>query len=72
MRYGSALQEDFHTVEQEDAALTGLADLIRVEKFELADTFVVIILDTDAAVPLLDFAFRCPKTDIDWLRTVED
>ena len=54
------LQVDFHAVELEDAALASLADLIGVEQLELTCAFVVVVLDTDTAVPLLDLAFRCP------------
>lgn len=54
------LQVDFHAVEHEDTALASLTDLIRIEEFELACAYVVVVLDTDTAVPLLDFAFRCP------------
>ena len=54
------LEEDFHAVELEDTALAGLADLIGVEKLELASAFVVVVLDADASVPLLDLAFRGP------------
>lgn len=72
MKYGSELQEDFHAVELEDAALASLADLIGVEELELACAFVVIVLDTDAAVPLLDLTLRCPKANVDGLGAVED
>ena len=54
------LQVDFHAVEHEDTALASLADLSGVEQLELTCAFVVVVLDTDTAVPLLDLAFRCP------------
>lgn len=53
-------KEDFHAVEHEDLALSSLSDLIGVEEFELACTFVVVVLDADASTPLLDFALRSP------------
>ena len=47
----------FHAVELEDTALASLANLIGVEKFELASAFIVVVLDADASTPLLDLAF---------------
>lgn len=47
---------DFHAVEHEDAAFSGLPDLVGVQQLELSYTLVVVVLDADAAVPLLDFA----------------
>ena len=58
------LEKDFHTVELENLALTGLADLIGVEKLELADTFVVVVLDADASTPLLNLSRLGPESDI--------
>ena len=52
--------KDFHAVELEDTALTGLADLIGVEQLELASAFIVVVLDADASSPLQDLAFRGP------------
>jgi len=49
-----------------------LSDLVGVEKLELADTFVVVVLDTDASAPLLDLSFGCPETDIYWVGSVEN
>ena len=54
------LQVDFHAVEHEDTALASLTYLIRIEEFELACAFVMVVLDADTAVPLLDLAFRRP------------
>ena len=65
-------EEYFHAVEHEDLALSSLSDLIGVEEFELACTFVVVVLDADASMPLLDLALRCPETDVNWVGTVED
>jgi hypothetical protein len=53
-------EKNFHTVEFKQAALPHLPDLVAVEKFELSGTFVVVILDGDAAVPFLDLAVACP------------
>ena len=47
---------DFHAVEHEDTAFSGLPDLVGVQQLELSDTLVVVVLDADAAVPLLDLA----------------
>ena len=47
---------DFHAVEHEDAAFAGLPDLVGVQQLELSDTFIVVVLDADAAVPLLYLA----------------
>lgn len=54
------LEKNFHTVELENTALTGLADLVRVEKLELADTSIMVVLDADAAAPLLDLTLGSP------------
>ncbi len=54
------LEKDFHTVELENTALTGLADLVRVEKLELADTTIMVVFDADATAPLLDLTFGSP------------
>ena len=64
------LEKDFHTVELENTAFTGLANLVRVEKLELTDTFVVVVLDADATAPLLDLTFGSPKAKVDWVRAV--
>jgi hypothetical protein len=66
------LEEDLHAVELENATLAGLSYLVGVEKFELTDTFVVVVLDADAASPLLDLALGRPKTDINWVGSVEN
>lgn len=47
---------DFHAVEHEDTAFSCLPDLVGVQQFELSDTFIVVVLDADAAVPLLYLA----------------
>ena len=65
-------KEDFHAVEHEDLTLSSLSDLIGVKEFELACTFVVVVLDADASTPLLDLALRCPETDVNWVGAVED
>ena len=66
------LEEDFHAVELEDTALAGLADLIGVEKLKLASALVVVVLDADAASPLLDLALGGPELDVNWLGTIKD
>ena len=68
----TSLKEDSQAVQTEYAALAGLADLVGVEKFELADTFVVVVLDADASAPLLDLTLGSPETDIYWVRSVEN
>ena len=68
----TSLKEDSQAVQTEYTALAGLADLVGVEKFELADTFVVVILDADASAPLLDFSLGGPETDIYWVGSVEN
>lgn len=65
------LQINFYAVQFKQATFPHLADLAGVEELELAGTFVVVILDGDAAVPFLDFARACPETDVNRLRTVE-
>ena len=63
-------EKDFHTVELENTALTGLADLIGVEKLELSDTTIMVVLDADAAAPLLDLTLGSPKAKVDWVGAV--
>ena len=66
------LHEYSHAVEHENLTFSGLTNLVRVENLELADTFVVVVLDADASAPLLDLALGGPKTDIYRVRTVEN
>ena len=66
------LQEDFHAVEHKDLAFTRLTDLIGAEQLEFAGALVVVVLDADAASPLLDLTFRGPDTDVNGIRAVED
>ena len=54
------LEKDFHTVELENTAFTGLANLVRVEKLELADTTIMVVLDADATAPLLYLTLGSP------------
>lgn len=61
----------FHAVEFKQAALPHLADLVAVKQFELSVTFIVVILDGDAAVPFLDFTRASPNADVNWLGAVE-
>lgn len=63
---------DFHAVEHEDTAFSGLSDLVGVQQLELSGALVMVVLDTDTAVPLLDLARLCPKSDIHWFRAVEN
>ena len=64
------LEKDFHTVELENTALTGLTDLIGVEKLELSDTTIMVVLDADATAPLLDLTLGSPKAKVDWVGAV--
>ena len=65
------LQKNFHAVEFKEAALPHLADLVAVEEFELTGTFVVVVLDGDAASPFLNLARASPEADVNRLWTVE-
>ena len=66
------LNKNFHAVELEDTALASLANLIGVEEFELASTFIVVVLDADASMPLLDLTLACPEGDVYWVGAVQD
>lgn len=68
----TSLKEDSQTVQTEYAALARLADLVGIEKLELADAFVVVVLDADASAPLLDLSLGGPKTDIYWVGSVKN
>ena len=68
----TSLKEDCQAVQTEYAAFSGLANQVGVEKLELADTFVVVVLDADASAPLLDFSLGSPKTDINRFGAVEN
>ena len=59
-RYKKKLKKNFHAVKFKQAALPHLPDLVAVEKFELTATFVVVILDGDAAMPFLNLARASP------------
>ena len=47
---------DLHAIQHEYAAFPSLTDLVGVQQLELSYTLVVVVLDADAAVPLLDLA----------------
>lgn len=65
------LQKNFHAVEFKQTALPHLADLVAVEEFELTGTFVVVVLDGDAAMPFLDLAGAGPEAHVNRGGTVE-
>ena len=52
--------------------ILGLANLVGVKQLELLDTFVVVVLDTNASAAFLDVALRSPKMDIYRIGTVEN
>ena len=66
------LEEDFHAVELENAALAGLSYLVAIEQFELTDALVVVVLDTDTAVPFLNLALGGPELDVNRFGSVKD
>ena len=47
---------DLHAIQHEYAAFPSLTDLVGVQQLELSDTFVMVVLDADAAVPHLYLA----------------
>ena len=47
---------DLHAIQHEYAAFPSLTDLVGVQQLELSYTLVVVVLDADAAVPLLYLA----------------
>jgi hypothetical protein len=49
-----------------------LSNLVAIEQFKLSSAFVVVVLDTDAAVPLLDLALGGPELDVNRFGTVKD
>ena len=54
------LQKNFHAVEFKQTALPHLADLVAVEELDLTGTFVVVVIDGDAASPFLNLARASP------------
>ena len=66
------LEEDLHAVELEYLTFSRLAYLVGVEQFELASAFVVVVLDTDTAMPLLDLALGGPELDVNRFRSIKD
>ena len=76
--YDSIIVEKFilhiylHAVQHENLALPCLANFVAIQQLEFPCPFVVVVLDADASLPLLDFPFGSPKSDIYWLRSVKD
>ena len=66
------LHKYFHVLEYEYLEILGLANLVGVKQLELLDTFVVVVLDTNASAAFLDVALRSPKMDIYRIGTVEN
>ena len=66
------LEKDFHAVEHEDLTLAGLPNLVGIKQLELSCSFVVVVLDADAASPFLDLAFGGPETDVNWVGSVKN
>jgi hypothetical protein len=66
------LQKYGHAVQTENLAFAGLPNLIGIEKLELTDSFVVVVLDADASTPLLNLTLGGPELDIYRVRSVEN
>ena len=55
-----------HAIYLEDADITELADFVGVEELHATSTFVEVVFEGDATVPVLDCAVACPKGEVDW------
>ena len=66
------LQEHLHPIYFKYTNISELPDFVGVEEFHAARTFIEIIAEGDAAVPVLDFAGTCPKGEVEGLGGLEE
>ncbi len=55
------LQKHFHAIDLEDAYVAELPDFIRIQQLHSARTFIEVVAEGDAAVPVLDLAGTGPE-----------
>ena len=65
------LQKHLHIIHTENAANSGLPDLVAVQQFELLRAFVEIVAERYAISPLLDFTALDPQLYIHWVAGFE-
>ena len=55
------LQKHLHPIHLKDAHISELPDFIRIQQLHSSCTFIKVVAERDAAVPVLDFAGAGPK-----------
>ena len=60
-----------YSVDFEDAANTGLSNLVRVEQFELLGALVEVVAQRDAVAPALYFPALGPEFDVNRVAGLE-
>ena len=65
------LQKHFKIIHAENAANSGLPDLVAVQQLELLRAFVEIVAKRYAISPLLDFTAHDPQLYIHWVASFE-
>ena len=58
-------------VDLENADITDLPDLMRVQKFHLARTLIEIVAKRDAVLPFLDLPTLGPELDVNGVASLE-
>ena len=53
-----------YTVDLEDAHITDLADLVRIQQFHLACALIEVVAQGDAVAPALDLPALGPELDV--------
>ena len=66
------LQEHLHPVHLEDAHVAKLPDFIRIQQLHSSCTFVKVVAEGDAAVPVLDLAGAGPEGEVERLGGLEE
>ena len=61
----------FEAVDLENAHVTDLPDLTRVQQFHLACALVEVVAQGDAVAPALDLPALGPELDINWVAGLE-
>ena len=65
------LQENFETLDGEDANISDFADFAGGEQLDVAPTAVVVVTEGDAVVKLQDRAVRFPYRNVDGVATIQ-
>ena len=66
------LQKHLHPIYLEDAHVAKLPDFIRVQQLHSSCSFVEVVAEGDAAVPVLDLAGACPEGEVEGFGGLEE